>query len=483
MSIGRLALGLLMALAASCGGRSELASSQATSVVGSGTPEYRAGARLVPHFFLSTDADPVFDDWYDTELKVHCWFRQMTGGEWRCIPKTIAYVESTYADAACTRRLAEQWFQSLSPDADSYLVEGTYVDCAFHYRVYRAGADVGVAQTFTKSDAGDCAPTLVTASIRRAVGPAVPDESFVAASLEDQDGDPLQVRYLQAADGAREQLDFVDRARRAVCEPFVLPDGLRCLATPRGVLSSTFLDPECTRPIASGEACAPPAVLTRSDPGTCSTELFAPLGQVELAFRQTFTRSEQTCRAPSNSESDTYTFFEAGMPLAASSFPDLRVELRGQHRIQTVHLLSAGGADRLEPLRFDARLGLPCMIQEGSDSAWRCLPVNLASPYLVSNSVTSDEISSIYSDSACSQPLFRWDAASCRPVPQFLTHYGPVGVDLYSIGVEYSGGTFFRRDPGGLPCMPYDGAMSVDSIWYTTSRLPSLDRFVAFTRQ
>jgi hypothetical protein len=65
--------------------------------------EMGAPGRLKPRYHTTSDGGCWFNDFWDSELMVSCWFTRTSQNEYRCLPGDYVPTISLYLDSACTQ--------------------------------------------------------------------------------------------------------------------------------------------------------------------------------------------------------------------------------------------------------------------------------------------------------------------------------------------------------------------------------------------
>jgi hypothetical protein len=138
---------------------------------------YENGSRLVARNIVATDGASQFLSWYDSELKIACYFQETTDGL-RCAPQGPSASATVFADAACTVPAAIT--EACAP-APSHVLMRADALCSFDgVRVFKAGPKLSTAYSNTNG----CTEVPASDYAYYGAGDEVPASSLVAASVE-----------------------------------------------------------------------------------------------------------------------------------------------------------------------------------------------------------------------------------------------------------------------------------------------------------
>lgn len=365
----------------------------------------RGGDRLKATFVAADDAR-LFTGFYDRERGERCRFELLPDGERAlCMSTTTPTTATEFADAWCTLPLApalpvESGERPRFARLDS-------VDCEPPV-LWQLGDPVELTEYYTRTSSGSC--TWRPGNPRQRWYPAiapVPLDVLVEGRAHVEDGDgPLQVRYVDGADGSRQPVGVYDQRMAAPCRftdrvAFDTVVELGCYPDLCASGTGDFLDESC-RPLATAFGDVPGNL----SPCDCTARRFAlvwPAGDPSPTARlpeirelgpeltppiQLYAPFEETC---------SYTGFT---PEPATSTRDriepvlaTRAFVPGAGRIRSI-VIAGAGASVVEPWLRDTELALDCRPLLARDGVVRCLPSGI--------SQLSD---SFFADEACTQPV------------------------------------------------------------------------------
>ncbi|HXK20728.1 MAG TPA: hypothetical protein VNG33_23115, partial [Polyangiaceae bacterium] len=295
------------------------------------------------------------------------------------------------------------------------------------------GADTTATMTYSHSS-GTCEASgaIEATQIVKALGPAVPETTFVAATETVQE--PRDARLLAnvrvAADGSRQVTSHFDRERQADCNPRQHQgDGYACIPEDRAYIEVFFSDKACKVPAAYHPAYAQqvcghaPAIIQNSMPDFTD-------GYFEVGTQVTggvYNDNGTSCDAYVSPGDPDATYFSVGKEAPWSGFPQLSSKNEGAGRI-AINVLRGPGAELVSREEFfDTSLGTVCGIGKAADSKLRCLPRNT---WGVNQ----------FADSKCSDALFVNGLGD--PLPPGLTFLQANGTDgstiIYKLGAKIS---------------------------------------------
>jgi hypothetical protein len=357
------------------------------------TPDWVSGSRLRAHLSVAGEAR-IFSGWFDSKLKIDCFFGLDADGRTRCLPPYVGRGSEGsdgvfYRDAACTDRIAG-FYRKQPPtyvqDADTHAP----LDCTKGLTIYATGAVT--APTAVWEDLDGCAP-LSASTISdlsfvevREVDPS----SFVGATeTHEPRGPRLSARVLVAEDGARELTGLYDEDRHEECIFEARADKTSLCAPYHGASllnaqSDLFVDAACTLPAAfTHDTCGAPTVITDDSGGFFA--VYADLSGI-------YSSAKGSCTFTPTPKGN---YFSVGAPIPASAFASLAVAHEGNGRIQTAYARAPTG-ERTTSLGFyDSAKAVQCTSEQAGDGVERCLPKTLGS------------LGIEYLDAACAQPVYR----------------------------------------------------------------------------
>jgi len=150
-----------------------------------GTPDYASGSRIKARTISSADGAKAFAGFYDSQLSVACSFVRAADDALRCLPTTVGYMGSYFADSGCATPLA---YSAGCTPTHAYLMETatTCIDVGYNssntrYHVYAIGA-LFTGQAWAGKP-GTCTMTTPGYPLY-SVGSEVPASNFAAGSVD-----------------------------------------------------------------------------------------------------------------------------------------------------------------------------------------------------------------------------------------------------------------------------------------------------------
>jgi hypothetical protein len=415
--------------------------------------EARSGSRLKARWSVAPDGRRVFLGWFDSRMNVDCAFGRAADGLYHCLPGQLGAALPAYyfADPACTQPAVlvgrtVPTFATTACGPASFITRYDFMTCNLGIRVFQVGAEI-TGQTFSKLGGGCRAAFPQPGTTAFTVGPEVPLDSFVRATVEGvpvSTGGSLQPTVFAADDGARQPFGWQDASDRAACRILRLGDGaLHCVTRSAAVSTVSFSDTACTQPALATSNCGPvPRYAYATEAGRCpEVHTVRTVGDRLATYQYGL---DGTCTPRSGANTLVYAVGAEAPPQSFAPF-DVSDETTGQLRRRGQSL---AGQPSLLTGWVDADRNTPCRAIRFGDKV-RCAPVPVA----------GDAIA--YADAACTTPLglfqgrcpdaytFNVDESSC-----------PVRLRIFAVGARSTGPVFVRGldstvDPARITCSPY----------------------------
>lgn len=378
-------------IAAGCGGGEEAGE-------GGGNPaalaSFSPGSRLTPRVLDGGGGAELFIELYDEELQIACSFLPVGEGEYRCVPTSE---DAWYVDAACQEPALQVGCEGALPAS---LFGSEACDDGTPLAVFLPLGDAPFASEWILGSGATCHPQGAQREIVRAE--RVPLARFVRGVVEDVPvGGDASIRRIVADDGATVAIELLRAGQ--VCEPVVFGGEPRCLD-----VATIRMDDE--RPLFADQSCqgeravyltpsscgAEPAVLVAKEGTECSEGTLYAVGEgLDRAWEGGLDGCWEV-------ETDA-PVARVGAALVADELPALTPVERGTARIR-IREMALGGvtvaaADRAE--LHDVQLDTPCAPKLTNTGEMRCIPTGFGLARRM------------YSDAACTQPLFGADVDHC----------------------------------------------------------------------
>jgi hypothetical protein len=142
----------------------------------------QSGTRLKVKYYAGADGSKAFAGFYDSQLKVDCYFGQAADGTTRCIPVPGATFVGYYADAACTQPLIAATAGCAQP---AYASKSDTGCGASTVHTFQVGSPFAGNSTYFLSGATCSGPSPTPSGISYfSLGSEMAANSFVAATLQ-----------------------------------------------------------------------------------------------------------------------------------------------------------------------------------------------------------------------------------------------------------------------------------------------------------
>jgi hypothetical protein len=391
-----------------------------------------SGTRLALQSYRFDDGTEqvVASEFYDLELHTRCTAAQWRDGSLRCIP---AVDEAQYVDAACTELIG--FGRTIIARPSHFVAYDTRAGIAVPVRVLRAGGSHAViAQYYTVVDGRCSGPVPVPGDLHdffEIAGELDGDALAALTSTEigDDLGDgrlALQIRT--SDDGARVPLGLYDRALATACTPRAGSDGSVACEPIAAVAAAYFGDAGCTAPVVSVSAAPVPAIARLVEPSGCASYHSVGRAVAPPIYR----RDGSGCTQVTAPAGGLLFAVDAALELPALARSLETVRDRRLSRI----LLDRAGLRWVDDRLFDRTTGSECE-RRNLRGTVRCLPANLVPaltlfdpsctvPVRVAELPRPSCERIAYATSSrpfqiraigdpVSDPLFRFDGASCVP--------------------------------------------------------------------
>lgn len=426
------------------------------------------GSRLKIRWLDGPDGQRSFEGFYDTQLKVPCFFLKASDGELRCLPLAhlLDAALSDWADSACSTPVVPNVRANCQ---DSPFVRRRDVSnpCEVRERVYRLAEKIAENRTWHKTADGTCVASAVFASdAAYRVGEELPASMFAKGTLTPEPavaGTPVQLVTLVSEDGARVDFGWRNSAANADCSLSFLSDGkLHCVPTAAASLSTVAnTDPACSQPAAFFQvACGPqPTVVRQPSRGMCpATSTVHALGpKLEMVYR----RNGAMCEAAPPAAGNQYHAIGDAIPDA--TFPTFeQVNDMGSQRVRRRRLVAPGGRS-IGGAWWDSERQDIC-VRGLTAGKQRCVPL-------------STPMGFHFADAGCTQWLLQIPRESCAPKTAFRRDNStcPAGEIYYSVGAAHTGMVWELQNvrsetSASLECRPV--APSATEAYHTVTLIP-----------
>ncbi len=360
---------------------------------------YRSGSRLRARILDAGEGAVRFVGWTDDKLHEACAFHRADDGKVRCVPEISQGASIAYLDAACTQPVG---VRKCGSQASFLAVKSQEEACNpddTPYSVYRMGASVAAAPTFSKLGNtclpdGPAGPGVELLAVSQ-----VPAATFASALVtEETRAGGLMVRVLRGEDGSRETVAMRDADRHVDCGAQMDPNGqLRCAPEATAIGSGSFFeDASCTVPlladISSKPGCPAPLFAASSSGDACGDGGGAIEVGKKVSTADVYQSAAGACSQVAFLPPD-WAFYETGAAVEASSLPKLGEQQLGKGRVRVP--VYAGTDKRLlvQGRGFiDTERDQPCVVRPFADGELRCVPEDV-------------ERFDLYADDACTEPL------------------------------------------------------------------------------
>lgn len=411
-----------------------------------------------------TQATPGF---HDAQRGEDCWPDAWSDGNTYCTPFAM---QAVYADSSCTTPLGQVQPSSCgsAPPPFDYIADtGGCAGAPAITHFYQRGAQVAVAQFYTKSAAGACSGPSTGSYTFYAAGAEVDPSALVQMTAGAPEGTgTLQLEWWQTADGLR----AVERAHDTTLDVDCVPTTLFSttpLCYPRSASPSVvFADSACTTRDVGVASCQTPKFATVTDQ-SCAKPIatFYAIGAQIAPSALYWLDGTPTCRATGVNPADTYYSVGAQITPTAVQY---QADTTPGRRLELYHFTSTDFSFRNANL-YDTTYGADCQLEKLVDGSVVCLPI-FGSPTVVS----------AFRDAACTQPIalanihnysatatcptaatntlaLAWDRTDpCKPVPEVRT-----------VGALYTQPVYLQS---GAYC--YDATSSRDTYYEAPAIVP-----------
>ncbi|AGC44375.1 hypothetical protein MYSTI_03059 [Myxococcus stipitatus DSM 14675] len=420
---------------------------------------YKSGSRLKAQ--VTTTADGLRWPtegflWFDTTLNQPCyWEESGGGGAVSCIPREMNSIPpgkgGFYADAGCTEGLILR--SELLPPGTHFARKGA---ACGEYPRYHAMGELVSRTTAYFHDGTTCSEVPVSpASKVYRVGAGVTAGTFARGTLKERTKDSgISAHFIDGEDGSAQFVHLRDVARDTACGNHWASDGKRrCLpvgpTTAHGQLAFAAVNPTCTEAAYSATCVARPRFAVTLSQSSCAPASTVHEAGVEVT--QVYSAAGAGVCQPLTMVPPDTRFFQAGAPIPASSFVELKeVDLKTHGRLK-VRGMAAGDAVRIPVGVHDTELDTDCRFLEDASRKLRCFPLS---------NLSSNQ--NLFADSACTSPVGVEDVPTCASSPpskhvlvRTFTATTPY-YRAYNTGAKHDGPLFERPFGGGTPgdCRP-----------------------------
>lgn len=413
------------------------------------------GSRLKIRWVDGPDGQRSFEGWYDTQLKVNCFFLRASDGELRCLPNGYI-LEATlgeWADSACSTPVVPNVRTTCAAEQHTYVRRRDVSNaCETRERVYKLGDKIAENRTWLRATDGTCVAAMVYPGIAaHRVGEEVPPAMFARGTLTPEaprQDTPIQLVVLETEDGGRVDFGWRNSAAGADCSLFVLSDGqLHCVPKLATLSTVAHVDTACSQAAAFyTPACGPAATWVRQNiPGTCpiASNIFGLGPELTMVYR----RNGAMCEAAAPVQGNKYhALGDMAGPERFAAFQ--QVNDQGPQRVRRRRLVAPGGRS-IGGAWWDGERQDICFRGLTAGKS-RCVPA-------------SARMGFHFADAGCTQWLLRVPRDSCPPktAVRFDSTTCPTSDVHYNVGALHTGQVwelgYVRSDTtANLECRPYN---------------------------
>lgn len=394
-----------------------------------GAAGFTSGTRLHAQVYAA-GSTKLWHDWFDTQLKVTCSFRDTDDGGNHCIPTgpTTGSSYNLFGDAACTAPVVEA---SSGCGAPEYATVGAPGGACSRVHVAKVGAPF-TGTTYALNNGACTASGANPTSKFFSVGATLPSSTLVSGSMKiEARGPALSVQVEHGDDGSSRVVNLYDTGLAGPCAPIFESEQARltdyagrCAPTSTAFQEGDFGDAVCGSPVAYAPAGActtvPRNAIQVYGPisKTCPQEALLGYAQLGTPYLGDVYRSDQgTCqKQPSKPPSEG--FANVGPTLPGSSMAKVAQLREGQERIVKDWLVDDAGHKLMVVGLYDTLRKEPCFWSPTNDGKMRCTP-------RAGNGGS-------FSDATCTKALFQAStpAAGCpvEPTPKVVVALATFGV-------------------------------------------------------
>lgn len=360
----------------------------AASPFGEPTCTPKSGTRIKQKWFVAPGGTRLFTGMYDSELKATCKFSMAGDGKYRCLPDGSGG-SLKYSDPECSQPSMENFF---SCDVPAYWRASLPDTCGYRYSVYSVGAKEAPGATHYEKRGANCVASNPSGNDYYALT-AIPDSSFVEATLGKISAGRFSVESYEAADGARycSQHRPFDATHDVATQQGKAIDGkqrmLPAVREPNG-----FSDDTCTSPAAlvDTDACTGRnRRFTAEESDACDPVITIRSVGAEVA---TAYESDGTACVEAATPAAGTTWNQLSAPLDSNMFAEVLSRTTGTGRLQHQELATPDGF-RWSGGLYDTQSKKLCGVANSATERARCLP--------------GDVVASLwFKDSGCTEPVY-----------------------------------------------------------------------------
>ncbi len=473
------ALVLIAACSPSVADLSDAASGPADGAAPDPNDGAKSGSRLKLTWYAFTDGTRQWSGMYDAQNKQLCspYYAAWTNGSVYCVPPAGGSL--VYTNSACTTRAVHYYTGTCAEAVQPYYVEYATVGCtSAPAHLYRRGAQVAPATTYTKLSNGTCASNGSPSSgdAIYALDAEVPTSQLVELSLTAPEGSGrLGIRYYTSSDGMRFPWTLHDSTLGGDCSASYASDAspaARCVPNQASYASYAH-DASCTQPELALQSTCPAPQYGYTFPATSCPDDAESYYQVSgtAAASPLYFPAGASCLA--TSASSGYSYYTLGAEVEVAPLTRA-VDSGTAHRVQLAHYTADDGLRYRDPYAlYDSQMGTRCYPTTLPDGSIRCI-------------ASGGYIDTYYSNAGCSTPIdlaevYRGPASCSAPVPPAYARKSIApqpGTCTYSTEVHQvttvHSGPVYSGSPGSCTVYtPYEG------ILYNVGPVVPLTDFVA----
>ena len=390
--------------------------------------------------------EATFIGFYDPELDDRCAPRLTEDGVLRCVPDNpLGHLSRNYGDPTCT----EQVDVGVRPCPTRYVVETAFPDACgapSYARVFEVGEEVETT-IYQRSATGECRPvTYETARRLTLISP----RRMVRGELELGSGpNRLVADTIAWADGTRGPAQIRDTARGEACTIAYAWNGEGpAVCSPPSTAWERSFGSECAERWAQAarHRCPPssgdPVVRTE-----CESVSVGVVGaEVPAAERDT---------APGCSLGYDGQAVYSVHPAPEGLLPSLRIELRGEGRLQRRVWVDEDGGEWIALGYHDSELGIDCLGRSWAHG--RCVPMSMGVNFDGDRFFADErctEPATVRTDGSCIVNEYAWHGSCAHIQSTTSPSTGAEPPRLYRVGEPLTGPLYERDETTGA-CGPH----------------------------